>query len=686
MVFDWGAIMDFATESAPAVVPFDRAAYMKQYEKNRAPRVRGKRPESNRARYLARKFIAVDGEGLNVKGGNHLYVMLAITDKKPLINVQGIPTLDALDYLFYNLSPDNINVIFGGSYDFNNWVRDLMRHELELLHRSTYGSRPVWVGPYQIQWIKGKEFIIKKDKKRVVINDVISFFQCSFIAACDSYLGENYEGRDELVREKARRGNFKAEELATIDHYNQLELRLLVRLMEELRARLDRAGLRPLRWNSPGAIAAALFKREGVKEHKGTVPDAVAKAARFAYAGGRFEIIKYGSVDAPAYEYDINSAYPRAMVNVPSLKMGTWKHHSATKERYPVWPFALYKVRYEMENRDNWRLPQPIFVRGAKGNVGFPPIAENWIWSPEYESLLSYVDTIPGARLSLLEAWEYKPATNIRPFKYVTELYEKRQALKALGDGAHVGIKLGLNSGYGKLAQQVGWRAATDKYPLRLPPYHQLEWAGYITSWCRAHALKAVIPQLDKVIAFETDAVFTTEPLKNVTVGEGLGEWEFIKFNALTYVQSGFYFGKTKKGIVTSKTRGADRGQITKRRVENALKVPIMDRYLPFTLTRFYGLGVALAQDFSKWCKWVKVEKLFALFPDSKRVLMCGKGCPCGSVGPLVRNMWHETAPAQIAAGGISHEYPVAWINPDPEMDALEENRENEFDLMEDYA
>jgi len=656
---------------------------MRAYEKKRPKRVRGKRPSSNAKRYLSRRFVAVDGEGLNTKDGGHNYVMLAISDVPTLVNLEGIPTLDAIEYLWKNLDPANINVIYGGSYDFNLWVKDLMRHELELLYRSGMGNKGVAVGPYRIQWIKGKEFTISRDGKRVVINDVISFFQCSFIDACDSYLGD-YEGREELVREKARRGSFKADEIPTIDHYNQLELRLLVRLMEELRARLDRAGLRPLRWNSPGAIAAALFKQHKVRQHKGDVPEAVARAARYAYAGGRFEIIKYGKVNAKAYEYDINSAYPKALTYVPSLADGEWHHHGATTERYPVWPFALYRVRYEMAHEENWKLPQPIFVRGANGNVAFPPVAENWIWSPEYATLLKYIDTIPGARATILEAWEYRPATEEKPFSFITSLYEKRQALKSQGDGAHVGIKLGLNSMYGKLAQQVGWRAATDRFPLRLPPYHQLEWAGYVTSWCRAYALAAALPQLDKVIAFETDAVFTSAPL-DVPIGSGLGEWEEIKFTALTYVQSGFYFGKTRKGIVTSKTRGADRGQITKRRVENALAQPIRDRFLPFKLTRFYGLGLALKQDMSKWAKWVKVEKHFALYPDSKRTLLCGLGCPCGTRGALVPEMWHETAPAQIAENGVSHEYPVEWINPNPDMQ-LEENRENEFDNLEDYG
>lgn len=653
---------------------FDRGAYMRDYRKTDKAKATKKRTRKSitDAKYLGRRIVAIDGEGINIRRGRrtgaHDYVMLAISDCPPLLGSQGLKTRDIISYLFDNLSPENINVIYGGSYDFNCWLVDLIEDEVRNVYHSNYTSDAVMYNGYGLRWIKGKSFEISKDDRTVTINDVISFFQRPFIQACDEYLGE-YEGREQLVREKARRGNFTVAELDSISDYNQLELRLLVRLVHELRDRLNRVGLRPRRWNSPGAIASALFLREKVKKHRNeNLPEAVSRAARFAYAGGRFEMIKYGAVRSNVYEYDINSAYPRAMLELPSLVGGEWNYSDQWSGTLN--PFALYRVRFTGEDSN---IPAPVFVRGSKGTISYPLQAENWIWTPEMESLIAYCERIPGSTFEVLEVWEYTPGNAHKPFGFIEALYKKRQELKANGDGAHVGIKLALNSLYGKLAQQVGWQPATSKSPLRVPTYHQLEWAGYVTSWCRSRVLLAAIDKPNSVIAFETDALFTTEPL-NVDIGTGLGQWEETVFSSLTYVQSGHYYG-TSAGKPIIKCRGVDKGFINRKNVERQLALPESERYLDASLTRFYGAGIALARGLAKyWRKWLTEPKRMQLRPTGKRY---HGACWCDDpTGPLELGRWHDTyCPV---AGGVSNEYPVDWINPNPEMSELSEFRESE--------
>ncbi len=481
------------------------------------------------AKYLSKKFVAVDGEGVNRKNGTHDYVLLAISNVEPLVNRRGLSSLECLDYLWSNLSPDNINIIYGGSYDFNFWIRDLPPELVAGLYKSNYTSNPTEYEGYNLRWIKGKGFEIERDGKKVKINDIISFFQRPFVQACDEYLGD-YEHRDILVREKARRGTFTTTELSGITAYNNLELDLLEQLANELRARLNKVDLRPRRWDGPGAIAGALFLREKIKKHRNeNLPDEVAQAARYAYAGGRFELIKYGNVKGKIYEYDINSAYPAALRNVPSLVGGKWIRHTG-KSATIIHQFALYKIRYNGTRLD---IPGPLFCRAKNGTVAYPLEVESWVWTPEYETLIEYCETVPGTSYKILECWEYRPATDYKPFHFIDPLYKKRQHLKEIGDGAHVGIKLALNSCYGKLAQQVGWVPETFRNPLRVPSYHQLEWAGYVTSHCRATVLRAVLGRLDSIIAFETDAIFTTEKL-DIPVSGNLGEWGITEFESLT--------------------------------------------------------------------------------------------------------------------------------------------------------
>lgn len=646
-------------------------------------------------KYLSKRFIAVDGEGVNRADGTHDYILLAISDVPPLIDKNGLNSKQILDYLWEHLSADNINIIYGGSYDFNFWIKSLNPEQVERLYKSNYTSDPIQYDGYFLRWIRGKGFEIGREGERTIrVNDVISFFQRPFIQACDEYLGE-YGGRDVLVREKARRGQFTPEEIENVAAYNNLELDLLERLATELRSRLNKVDLRPRRWDGPGAIAGSLFLREGIKKHRNeNIPEPVAHAARVAYAGGRFELIKYGNVtgrpysektstnrnpatkfqnvvkDTAVYEYDINSAYPAALTNVPSLQNGEWIHHEHdTGKQYN---FALYRVSYTGTRND---VPGPLFHRASNGTVSYPLNVTTWIWSPETEALREYCRQVDGARYRIHEIWEYRERTAIRPFAFINPLYQRRSELKELGDGAHVGIKLALNSCYGKLAQQVGWIPATTRNPVRVPTYHQLEWAGYVTSWCRAQVLRAALQNLESVIAFETDALFTSEPL-DLPISSNLGEWGLIEFSSLVYVQSGHYYATKIDGETVTKCRGIDRGFVSRANVETSLSKPAHERILEAQLTRFYGAGISLVRGLEKyWCKWITEPKHLTLMPTGKRI---HAGCECDDTAGLERDKWHNTICPVY--GGESSAYPVEWINPDPHMTELTEMREAEHD------
>jgi hypothetical protein len=647
---------------------FDKSEWNKSDEAKQSRRKyrHDKSKWTSNVKYLSKPITAIDGEGINNDDGTHSYIMLAISNVRPLIANHALATGTILEYLHNNLSPDHINVIYGGSYDFNCWIADLDEEQVRKLYNSTYVSEGLYYEGFTLRWIKGKNFSISRDGKTVVINDVISFYQTAFIQACDSYLG-SYKGRGELVREKAKRGTFSYNEVAAISHYNQLELDLLVAIATELRNRLNKVNLRPRRWDGPGAIAASLFLREHVREHMAEGPDAVETAARYAYAGGHFELVKYGYVKGPAYEYDLNSAYPAALRQVPSLAGGTWNHYQSGKRE--AVPYGLYRVRYTGSNP---AIPAPIFCRAKNGTVSYPLNTVTWVWSPEYEALQEYCAAIPGAKYVLLECWEFTPANDHKPFGFINKLYDERRKLKAAGDGAHVAIKLALNSMYGKLAQQTGWVPAANGRSQKIPRYHELKWAGFATSWCRAQVMRAAISNPSAIIAFETDAVFSSEPL-DVRTGDSLGDWEVTIFESLTYVQSGHYYATTVGGKEVVKCRGIDRGFISRETVENRLTLPENQRTLKAQLTRFYGAGIALARGLDEyWRKWRTEPKMLQLMPSGKRI---HGGCDCDP-DRLEPNRWHATyCPI---TGGLSHEFPIAWINPDPDMSELAELRETE--------
>ena len=638
--------------------------------------------------YLAVPFVAWDGEGITDPDGSHRYVMLAVksdTDSDYLGDAKGLGSAKCFDFIMAaaKRNPGAIHVIYGGGYDFNMMLGDVPKHVVKRLVDTGWAK---W-GQYRLGWRSGKSFYIgligpdgaKVKGSGVTVYDVVSFFQTSFVKACDLYLGDRFEHRDMIVENKTLRSGFTDADIPEVRKYNDAELQNLLLLVRELRQRLNKVGLRPRRWDGPGAVAAALLMRERVKLAMGRVPPDVAQAGRYAYAGGRFEVIRFGHVDGRAYEYDINSAYPAAMTNLPDLSTGHWEH---VKGDPGDQPFAVYHVEY---HNDILSPPGAFFRRQVHGEICYPLDVIGWYWSPEVATGRRYCQVADKASMTVSEAWVFHPGNENRPFNFVEGLFNKRRALKKAGDGAHMAIKLGINSLYGKTAQQVGWRV-DGKGALHTPPFHQLEWAGYTTSWCRAKVLDAVLDNLDKVIAFETDAVFTTEPL-GVTVGSGLGEWELTEFSSLTYVSSGVYFGTTVDGddvtADVTKTRGVDRGNLTRAQtLERMAMRKADDRVTVSTLTRFVGARLALAQSWRRWRRWETVEKHIRLEPNGKREHhpTCMQSDFHRSVEqPIGFGHWHWTYCPSL---GDCHsvEFPVEWLNPNGDMTELDELRRGDKD------
>lgn len=625
---------------------------------------REKYREQSAEKYLSRKFIAWDGEGITRADGSHDYVMLANSEGGRIGSALGLGTVALFDFLLEESERigDGIHVIYGGGYDFNMMFRDMT--EAELSH--VYHDKTASIRGYHLEWRPGKTLYIRRGKRHIRIQDVVSFFQTSFVNACDSYLGDDWYERERVVREKQRRGSFTAHELDEMATYNDAELVNLVRLCEELRARLYRAGIRIGRWDGPGAVAASLLKTYGVKENMSrTIPEPVAEAARYAYMGGRFECFQFGYREAPVYQYDIKSAYPSAMRFLPCLAHGNWVHYDREPER--ITAFGIYHVAW---TRNSGRptypaLPAPFGVRYHDGSVGYPEFGETWVWGPEIETA-----KFTGESFEILEAWVWEPECSHEPFAFVEGLYRKRQILQRQNDGAHVGLKLGLNSLYGKLAQQLG---AEEISPgeWKLPPFHQLEWAGFVTSHCRAQLLRAAWQAPDKIIAFETDALFSTEPL-DLPLSDSLGEWDLTEWTRLIYIQSGTYFGETTTGKVVEKTRGVDKGVLHWDDVLDALdrftlfgepERRYAKEYVTAQTTRFIGAGVALSQSFSRWRRWERTERAITLGPTGKRNHMTCYRKPRGHCS----RFWHS-AEVFLLADNVSHPFPVEWINPNPEM------------------
>ena len=605
------------------------------------------------AKYQAKPFIAIGSQSVHAENGQLKYVHLALSTGQSLTNLDGITTNQALNFITANIPPASqaITVIYGSTYDFNFWLEAANREQLETIYTGHYATKPVPVGFYKIKLARGQAITIYDlfDTTRT-ISDVYNFFQKPLNETVFEYTGKTVRGGNTYERA------VNEQDLPAAAKQLQYELKAIVEVMTLFRQRLDKVNLRPKTWSGAGSITSALFERHKIKNHMAEQETDIAQKARYAYAGGRFELIRYGTMkQSLSYGYDINSAYPEALTKLPSLKGGRWIHVAGDPGDAD---FGLYEIKITSGRYPYWATP--LFTRTIDGTINYPNHATGWYWSPEIAVVREWAQRT-GGTYEIEQAYLFDPATETKPFSWITDLYNERLKLQQAGDEAEVGLKLALNSAYGKLAQQVGWIPEDENNALRVPTYHQLEWAGFVTSYTRAKIFRAALENPNSVIAFETDALYSSEELTGIIIGDGLGEWKETVYTELTYLNSGIYYGTKANGHKVYKLRGIQAGTLPLNELELALYKPEETRTITVKQNRFISAALALqSKALDKWLAWNVEDVEIKLYPAGKRIHYL---CSCPDDGhALTQNFWHTTIPAKPYRD--SYEYSVEWINP----------------------
>jgi hypothetical protein len=368
-------------------------------------------------------------------------------------------------------------------------------------------------------------------------------------------------------------------------------------------------------WHGAGAVATAIYKKHDIKSHLEDSPPKIHTATKHAYFGGRIEIGKYGTHEGTIHHYDINSAYPSVQRNLPSLRDGEWVKRGKGFDTRSTVNICIALVQWS-DITNTAFCPFP-YRSAAQRKVLFPPEGKNWIWKPELDAALKWRDAnYQYWNIDVLEAYEFIPANDIKPFAFIDDYYAERQQLVAetrrtgIPNGVEMGIKLGLNSLYGKTAQRIGYDKATG----RIPPYHNLVYAGYITASTRAALFDAAMQAPDKIICMATDGIYSTVPLTLDCPNEKiLGAWEYQTHDAMVLVQSGVYFIRDG-GKLKSFSRGFDRmvtpedKQATLDIIRAAWAKGSDEVYLP--CTRFITLKSAMCGGdwWTRWCTWYEYK------------------------------------------------------------------------------
>jgi hypothetical protein len=611
-------------------------------------REREKERERGRSRQKIRHFMAIDGEGGgtdHIDRQNYLLMVASgtIAGNEHILHRDGKPlsTIGCLEFIL-SLPTDRILVGYGIGYDSTQILRGIKAVTLHRIMNPPQGkngpSYTYW-GDYGIIYQQGqylrvarvdrsgqKPSIIKGSSRTVYEN--LGFFQCAFIKAIKDWTIGNEKERAIIYRNKSVRDQF-SKLTDEIIEYCKLECRYLAMLMTEFREVCKAAGIFPNRWSGAGWLAAALLDKHGVpkrpltaretaaldeqkpsKNPKPTAPRRPERdrefeaAANLAYYGGRFEVSRIGSIPGPIYQYDLRSAYPAAMLDLPCPLHTQWEHQPHAK-RLPTDGLYLAKVSFSHPDGPWCGLP----FRYHRG-LFWPFQGTGWYWSPEIEAARQHLH---ADVVVVHDLWVARRECNCRPFDWVREVFEERNRLGSRTRGYP--LKIGLASLYGKMAQRCG-----------RGPYHDVVSAGFITAITRARLTEALGQNPQSVVMLATDAVFSTQPLA-LDIGEGLGQWEKKIWPDLFIAQPGVYWSPTdlQKSV---KSRGAPRsiiGEAAHRfhyvfdewldlmRRPGAMETVLKDRLIPsvpVTVRVFYGCRYALARG-KPWLagKWEDVPR-----------------------------------------------------------------------------
>jgi hypothetical protein len=537
------------------------------------------------------KFIAFDGEGYNINE-NHEYVMLNSSENRNVENFAGLTTLECFDFILSHCGLGT-GISFAFSYDVNMILKGVHPLVVSKLAKDdwtvcNFKSRPGLY--YRIEYIPKKIFTIYEckrvnEKEKVIrsfkIYDVFGFFQKSFVNALKDFgIGSAYIA--ELEEMKNTRSDFESTNFDSIREYCYTECRLLVDLMNYVNDKFKSVGIELAHFHGSGAVASKVLQNHKIKNHINRYNGELNTAINTAYFGGRIQCLEVGT-NYGVHSYDVVSAYPSAMLDLPSIA----SVKPVKKLRFET-GFSLWFVSWDIDAEIS-----PFPVRDKNGRIWYPKRGSGWYWSPEVETALR----IYGNAINVKYGYVWK-TDNQKPFSFIQDLFELRKRLKEQKDDAQKCVKLALNSLYGKTAQGENNRGI-------IPPFQCYAYAGYITSKTRSNLLNLASQDFDAVISFATDGIVSKRPL-DANIGENLGDWEYTKYDSIFIIKPGFYQLELN-GKTTDRVRGFNPKNVNFDLLKSVYAEYGIVGTVPITETRFIGMKNRCAE--YKWRNWYSIKK-----------------------------------------------------------------------------
>jgi hypothetical protein len=533
------------------------------------------------------KFCGVDGEGSGRDPSR--YVLLGCGQEQ-IARPEGLAWKECFEFLYAQFEAHPKGTAFVGfylGYDFTQILKSMPQERVwRLITSEGIASRRHKVPgrqPHAVEYdgwqfdILGTKRLKLRPKRCACMVASCKCPKAPWMFVCDtggfwqtSFLNVIHPGNwaqpictaDEYRDVETGKGLRDAAELGPeMRCYNRLENELLKRAMGELRDGFEAIGvhLSPGQWFGPGQAAQEWMKTRlpKRKEWEDVIPGWYIKAAKESYYGGWFEIFVHGYIGRDVFEYDINSAYPATIRELPCLLHGRYSRGKGRPEGFADSNYTLVRGQalssgvgqgvfqgcgVQGSKKGKGR-KSPIYIgsmlhRNSEGSISRPLATEGWFWLSELHAAQS------AGLVRSVEIYEwvnYEPCGCKAPLAEMDDLYARRLAV---GKDTVLGkaCKLIYNSCYGKFAQSVG-----------SPRFGNPVYASRITSKCRERLVEAIGSHprgLAAVAMVATDAVFFLEEHGGLDVSTELGAFSRVVRRGLTVFKPGVYWDeKTREAI-----------------------------------------------------------------------------------------------------------------------------------------
>jgi len=416
--------------------------------------------------------------------------------------------IQLLQFLNYKKYRGNFCWFWNIQYDFDSIVKWFPRDNI----REMYFTGETTYEGYHIHYLQGKYFELHQHKNPTRFYDMYNFLNTSLEYAAKTYLGID-EGKINNID-----GNSLNTDLGYWDknyenivkyciHDAKLTGRLAVKFWDIVNKTLKMNPRKPF---SKGAYSQEYFLSKCFVPRVHDIPTEVLNYAYQSYYGGRFELLQRGYFPQ-IYIYDLKSAYPSIIAQLPDYRRGLWHKHNIGDVFNSDYLHGFYYCDVKATNDAISPFMQKRHDVNCYCNGAFT------VYLTAYE--IDYINRrFPGSEINIIDGYFWEPNGPVHhPFK---KEVEKLFTWKEIEKDEHVRyvVKTFLNALAGKFNQCIGGKTGKLFNPL---------YASECSAWTRIKLLDAArLAGFNNVIGFSTDAIHCTRKfIPDKTREDSLGDF-----------------------------------------------------------------------------------------------------------------------------------------------------------------